>query len=70
MLHWKEKFWPPDDACSADTEGGITVKAVNVSDMAGIFFIFGCKYKNTFQNKCTERIESNSDLESTDSTGA
>lgn len=42
MLHWKEKFWPPDDACSLNTEGDITVKAVNVEDMAGIFFILGC----------------------------
>ena len=42
MVHWRSKFWPPDDACSLKTDGDITVKPVNVMDMTGIFFILGC----------------------------
>jgi len=44
MVHWRSKFWPPDDACSLKTDGDITVKPVNVMDMTGIFFILGCGF--------------------------
>ena len=50
MKHWKEMFWPPEDACSLKTDGQITVKPANVRDLAGIFFIagFGTKYQIFF----------------------
>ena len=41
MKHWKEMFWPPEDACSLKTDGQITVKPATVRDLGGIFFIAG-----------------------------
>ena len=49
MVHWRSKFWPPDDACSLKTDGDITVKPVNVMDMTGIFFILGCGKSMTYK---------------------
>ena len=56
MVHWRAKFWPPEDACSLKTDGDITVKPVNVMDMTGIFFILGCGKTNNIYNSIKYRI--------------
>ena len=55
MVHWRAKFWPPEDACSLKTDGDITVKPVNVMDMTGIFFILGCGKTNNIYNSIKYR---------------